>query len=72
MLFSSIFLIKLFSDKTVKNSTIIILSVAPFIVTSFNIINLGSKDKLENDIEKIEDFIEDKYFLNYNHKLKIN
>ena len=41
-------------------------------VSSFNIINLGSNDKLENDIEKIEDFIEDKYFLKYNYKLKIN
>ncbi len=70
ILFSSIFLIKLLSDKTVKNSTIIILSVAPFIVTSFNIINLGSNDKLEDGIEKIEDFIDDEYSLNY--KLKIN
>jgi hypothetical protein len=41
-------------------------------VTSFNIINLGSNDKLEDDIDKIEDFIEDKYFLKYNYKLKIN
>jgi len=27
---------------------------------------------LEDDIDKIEDFIEDKYFLNYDYKLKIN
>ena len=72
ILLFSIFLIKLLSDKNVKNSTIIVLSVALFMVTSFNIINLGSNDKLENDIEKIEDFIDDKYFLKYNYKLKIN
>ena len=72
ILLLSIFLIKLLSDKNVKHSTIIVLSVALFMVTSFNIINLGSNDKLENDIEKIEDFIEDKYFLKYNYKLKIN
>jgi hypothetical protein len=47
------------------------LSVALFIVTSFYFINLSSNDKLENDIEKIEDLIEDKYFINYNYKLKI-
>lgn len=41
-------------------------------VTSFNIINLGSNDKLEDGIEKIENFIEDEYSLNYNYKLKIN
>ena len=72
ILLLSIFLIKLLSDKNVKNSTIVILGVTLFMVSSFNIINLGSNDKLENDIEKIEDFIEDKYFLNYNYKLKIN
>ncbi len=72
ILLFSIFLIKLLSEKNVKNSTIIVLSIALFMVTSFNIINLGSNDKLENDIEKIEDFIEDKYFLKYNYKLKIN
>jgi len=72
VLLLSIFLIKLLSDKNVKNLTIIILSVTLFMVTSFNIINLGSNDKLEDDIDKIEDFIEDKYFLNYNYKLKIN
>ena len=72
ILLLSIFLIKLLSDKNVKNLTIIVLSIGLFMVTSFNIINLGSNDKLENDIEKIEDFIEDKYFLNYNYKLKIN
>ena len=72
ILLLSIFLIKLLSNKNVKNLTIIILSVAMFMVTSFNIINLGSNDKLEDDIDKIEDFIEDKYFLNYNYKLKIN
>tara|TARA_B100001989_G_C24545407_1_gene470395 strand:- start:846 stop:1202 length:357 start_codon:yes stop_codon:yes gene_type:complete len=72
IILSSIFPIKLLSDKNVKNSTIIILSMALFMVTSFNIINLGSNDKLENDIEKIEDFIKDKYILNYNYKLKIN
>ena len=49
-----------------------VLSIGLFMVTSFNIINLGSNDKLEDDIDKIEDFIEDKYFLNYNYKLKIN
>jgi len=65
-------LIKLLSDKNVKNSTIIVLSIGLCMVTSFNIINLGSNDKLEDDIDKIEDFIEDKYFLNYNYKLKIN
>ena len=72
ILLFSIFLIKLLSEKNVKNSTIIALSIGLFMVTSFNIINLGSNDKLENDIEKIEDFIEDKYFLKYNYKLKIN
>ena len=72
ILLLSIFLIKLLSDKNVKNLTIIVLSIGLFMVTSFNIINLGSNDKLEDDIEKIEDFIEDKYFLNYNYKLKIN
>ena len=72
ILLLSIFLIKLLSDKNVKNITIIVLSIGLFMVTSFNIINLGSNDKLENDIEKIEDFIEDKYFLKYNYKLKIN
>ena len=72
ILLFSIFLIKLLSDKNVKNSTIIVLSIGLFMVTSFNIINLGSNDKLENDIDKIEDFIEDKYFLNYNYKIKIN
>ncbi len=72
ILLFSIFLVKLLSNKNVKNSTIIILSMALFMVTSFNIINLGSNDKLENDIEKIEDFIKDKYILNYNYKLKIN
>ena len=41
-------------------------------VTSFNIINLGSNDKLDDGIEKIEDFIHDEYSLNYNYKLKIN
>jgi len=72
ILLFSIFLIKLLSEKNVKNSTIIALSIGLFMVTSFNIINLGSNDKLEDDIEKIEDFIEDKYFLKYNYKLKIN
>lgn len=72
ILLLSIFLIKLLSDKNVKNLTIIVLSIGLFMVTSFNIINLGSNDKLEDDIDKIEDFIEDKYFLNYNYKLKIN
>ena len=72
ILLLSIFLIKLLSDKNVKNSTIIVLSIGLFMVTSFNIINLGSNDKLEDDIDKIEDFIEDKYFLNYNYKIKIN
>ena len=72
ILLFSIFLVKLLSNKNVKNSTIVILVVTLFMVTSFNIINLGSNDKLENDIEKIEDFIEDKYFLKYNYKLKIN
>ena len=72
VLLLSIFLIKLLSEKNVKNSTIIVLSIGLFMVTSFNIINLGSNDKLENDIDKIEDFIEDKYFLNYSYKLKIN
>ena len=72
ILLLSIFLIKLLSEKNVKNSTIIALSIGLFMVTSFNIINLGSNDKLEDDIEKIEDFIEDKYFLKYNYKLKIN
>ncbi|GIR91567.1 MAG: hypothetical protein CM15mP92_0310 [Halieaceae bacterium] len=72
ILLLSIFLIKLLSDKNVKNSTIVILGVTLFMVSSFNIINLGSNDKLEDDIDKIEDFIEDKYFLNYNYKLKIN
>jgi len=72
ILLLSIFLIKLLSDKNVKNITIIVLSIGLFMVTSFNIINLGSNDKLEDDIDKIEDFIEDKYFLNYNYKLKIN
>lgn len=72
ILLFSILLVKLLSNKNVKNLTIIVLSIGLFMVTSFNIINLGSNDKLENDIEKIEDFIEDKYFLNYNYKLKIN
>ena len=72
ILLFSIFLVKLLSNKNVKNSTIVILVVTLFMVTSFNVINLGSNDKLENDIEKIEDFIEDKYFLKYNYKLKIN
>ena len=72
ILLFSILLVKLLSNKNVKNSTIVILGVSLFMVTSFNIINLGSNDKLENDIEKIEDFIEDKYFINYNYKLKIN
>ena len=72
ILLFSIFLIKLLSEKNVKNSTIIALSIGLFMVTSFNIINLGSNDKLEDDIDKIEDFIEDKYFLKYNYKLKIN
>ena len=72
ILLLSIFLIKLLSEKNVKNSTIVILGVTLFMVSSFNIINLGSNDKLEDDIDKIEDFIEDKYFLNYNYKLKIN
>ncbi|MGB1131999.1 MAG: PspC domain-containing protein [Flavobacteriaceae bacterium] len=72
ILLFSIFLIKLLSEKNVKSSTIIALSIGLFMVTSFNIINLGSNDKLEDDIEKIEDFIEDKYFLKYNYKLKIN
>ena len=72
ILLLSIFLIKLLSEKNVKNLTIIVLSIGLFMVTSFNIINLGSNDKLEDDIDKIEDFIEDKYFLNYNYKLKIN
>ena len=72
ILLFSILLVKLLSNKNVKNSTIIILGVTLFMVSSFNIINLGSNDKLENDIEKIEDFIEDKYFLKYNYKLKIN
>ena len=72
ILLFSIFLVKLLSNKNVKNSTIVILVVTLFMVTSFNIINLGSNDKLENDIEKIENFIEDKYFLKYNYKLKIN
>jgi len=72
VLLLSIFLIKLLSEKNVKNSTIIVLSIGLFMVTSFNIINLGSNDKLEDDIDKIEDFIEDKYFLKYNYKLKIN
>ena len=72
ILLFSILLVKLLSNKNVKNSTIVILGVTLFMVSSFNIINLGSNDKLENDIEKIEDFIEDKYFLNYNYKLKIN
>ena len=64
--------LKILSEKNVKNLTIIVLSIGLFMVTSFNIINLGSNDKLEDDIDKIEDFIEDKYFLNYNYKLKIN
>ena len=72
ILLFSILLVKLLSNKTVKNSTIVILGITLFMVFSFNVINLGSNDKLENDIEKIEDFIEDKYFLNYNYKLKIN
>ena len=72
ILLFSILLVKLLSNKNVKNSTIVILGVSLFMVSSFNIINLGSNDKLENDIEKIEDFIEDKYFINYNYKLKIN
>ena len=72
ILLFSILLVKLLSNKNVKNSTIVILGVTLFMVSSFNIINLGSNDKLENDIEKIEDFIEDKYFLKYNYKLKIN
>ena len=72
ILLFSIILVKLLSNKNVKNSTIVILGVTLFMVSSFNIINLGSNDKLENDIEKIEDFIEDKYFLKYNYKLKIN
>ena len=72
ILLFSVLLVKLLSNKNVKNSTIIILGVTLFMVSSFNIINLGSNDKLENDIEKIEDFIEDKYFLKYNYKLKIN
>ena len=72
ILLFSILLVKLLSNKNVKNSTIVILGVTLFMVSSFNIINLGSNDKFENDIEKIEDFIEDKYFLNYNYKLKIN
>ena len=72
ILLFSILLVKLLSNKNVKYLTIIVLSIGLFMVTSFNIINLGSNDKLENDIEKIEDFIEDKYFLNYNYKLKIN
>ena len=72
ILLLSIFLIKLLSDKNVKDSTIVILGVTLLMVSSFNIINLGSNDKLEDDIDKIEDFIEDKYFLNYNYKLKIN
>ena len=72
ILLFSIFLIKLLSEKNVKNSTIIALSIGLFMVTSFNIINLGSNDKLEDDIDKIEDFMEDKYFLKYNYKLKIN
>ncbi|MCH1612149.1 MAG: hypothetical protein L7S72_02525, partial [Flavobacteriales bacterium] len=71
LLFSILF-VKLLSNKNVKYSTIVILGVTLFMVSSFNIINLGSNDKLENDIEKIEDFIEDKYFLKYNYKLKIN
>ena len=72
ILLFSILLVKLLSNKNVKNSTIVILGVTLFMVSSFNIINLGSNDKLENDIEKIEDFVEDKYFLKYNYKLKIN
>ena len=72
ILLFSILLVKLLSNKNVKNSTIVILGITLFMVFSFNVINLGSNDKLENDIEKIEDFIEDKYFLNYNYKLKIN
>ena len=72
ILLFSILLVKLLSNKNVKNSTIVILGVTLFMVSSFNIINLGSNDKLEDDIDKIEDFIEDKYFLNYNYKLKIN
>ena len=72
ILLFSILLVKLLSNKNVKNSTIVILGVTLFMVSSFNIINLGSNDKLENDIEKTEDFIEDKYFLKYNYKLKIN
>ena len=72
ILLFSILLVKLLSNKNVKNLTIIVLSIGLFMVTSFNIINLGSNDKLENDIEKIEDFVEDKYFLKYNYKLKIN
>ena len=72
ILLFSILLVKLLSNKNVKISTIVILGVTLFMVFSFNIINLSSNDKFENDIEKIEDFIEDKYFLNYNYKLKIN
>ena len=44
-------------------------SVNEFISTAFNVDGIIIS---EDDIDKIEDFIEDKYFLNYNYKLKIN
>ena len=70
ILLLSIFLVKLLSNKNIKNSTIVILSIFVFMLTSYNIINLGSQDKLEEGIEKIEDFIKDKFSINYNYYYK--
>ena len=54
-------IIKLLTERSINKSLVISTAVVLFLVTIFNVITLGINEKLDNNIEEIVEYIDDRY-----------
>ena len=54
-------IIKLLTERSINKTLVISTSIVLFLVTIFNGITLGINEKLDNNIEKIVEYIDDRY-----------
>ena len=54
-------IIKLLTERSINKTLVISTAIVLFLVTIFNGITLGINEKLDNNIEEIVEYIEDRY-----------
>ncbi len=54
-------IIKLLTERSINKTLVISTAIVLFLVTIFNGITLGINEKLDNNIEEIVEYIDDRY-----------